>query len=172
MSIVIHRFHKHRRNVFGISLAWIFGLLAGLLVALRTVTIHNTWTRSLQQSELSVVGFLATLIFPYFLSAILFKVSLWEMILPLIFLKAFSYSWCATSIVCMFGHSGWLFRLLLLFSDSLSVSCLLWFWIRNYSGNSVSGWRDLLLCFCLVLALGCFDCCLISPFAGYLLLYY
>lgn len=172
MSRVFHFFSSHRKNTIFISCTWLLGLFAGLLVALRTVTIHNTWTQSLQYSDLSVVGFFAMLILPYLLSAILFRVSSWKFVLPLIFLKAFIYSWCATTIVRAFGYSGWLFRFLLLFSDSLTVVLLLWFWIRNCNYDVAGRQRDLLFCLVLTLIIGCIDCSMISPFGDYLLSYF
>ncbi len=172
MLRVFRLFNNHSKNVFSISCSWLLGLIAGLLVALRTATTFNSWTLSLQYSDLSVIGFLATLIFPYLLSAILFRVSTWKAVLPLIFLKAFSYSWCAIAIVRVFVYSGWLLRLLLLFSDSLSVVLLLWFWIRNCNSDTAGRHRDLLLCLVLTLIIGCVDCSLISPFGVYLLSYF
>lgn len=172
MPKVLFLFRNHNQKNFAISCSWLSGLVTGMLTALKTVTTHFFWTQSLHNSDLSVVGFLAFLLFPYLLSTILFRVSMWKGVLPLVFLKAFSFSWCATTIIRVFHHGGWLLRILLLFSSSLTAPLLLWFLIRNSNRDNCKNQRDLLFCLILTLIIGCIDCSLISPFGDFLLAYF
>ncbi len=157
--------------VFCYSLVWLAGLIAGALAATHSSTIHNSWTQSLVESRLSVVGFLASLIFPFLLSAIFFRMSLFGLAIPLIFGKAFSYSWCVCVLRICFADAGWLLSNLLVFSDSIVTVLLLWYCFRRLSQNDNRRQVDLLLCVVITLVIGCIDCCVISPFGISLLLH-
>ena len=162
---------SRRRFYLYFSLAWLVGLFAGAFFATQATTIHNSLTQSLSYSGLSVVGFLAGLSFPFLLSAIFFQMSLYGFLIPLIFGKAFSYSWCVCAILCSFFDAGWLVWHLLLFSDSIVTILLLWYWFRGLKEENNRRQVDLLLCLVFTLAIGCIDCCIVSPFGISLLLH-
>ena len=162
---------SQQRFYYYFSVAWLAGLVAGLFAATHSTTLHNTLTQSLSYSRLSVVGFLVSLSFPFLLSAIFFRMSLFGLVIPLIFGKAFSYSWCVCAILILFGDAGWLLCRLLIFSDSIVTVLLLWYWFRGLDRENVRRQVDLLLCLVIALAIGCIDCCAISPFGISLLLH-
>ena len=166
------RFRNHNQKAFWISLFWILGLIIGFIVSWNMEAIHNALANSLLHSDASVVGFLASLIFPFLLSAVFFKFSVWKGICILAFLKAFTFSYCSTTIVCCFGSAGWLLRCILAFSGSTTGVILLWFWIRSCRQTTRSGYQDLFLCLFLTLVVGFIDYCMISPFGVHLLSYY
>ncbi len=151
------------------SFFWIAGLLMGSYSAIQTSTIHNSWTQGLFNSHLSVVGLIACLTLPFLLSAILFRMSLPGAVIPVIFLKAFSFSFCASSLVYPLHYSGWLLRLLFLFSDSVLSVPLLLFVMRNIQSDRNSRHNDLLRCLVLILVIGCIDSFVVSPFGVSLL---
>lgn len=153
------------------SVAWLAGLAAGVLVAIQSSAIHNSLTQSLPYSRLSVVGFLVSLIAPFLLSAIFIKISLFGLIIPLIFGKAFSYSWCVCLLLISYPGSGWLLCRLLVFSDFIVTVLLLWYWFRGLDQKNNRRQNDLLLCLVIALAIGCIDCCVISPLGISLLLH-
>ena len=169
MQSFIRLFCNHNKNITAIACCWVLGLISGAAFSINSASCLYSLTRSLRYSDLSVVGFLAMLIFPYLLSTVIFKLSMWKGIIPLVFFKAFSFSCCAVAIIRAFGSSGWLLRLLLLFSGSISVVFLIWFWIRNCSKSRRNLHGDLLLCIVLTLVAGFIDYSLISPFGIYLL---
>lgn len=153
------------------SFAWLAGLVAGVLTATQSTTIHNSLTQLLSYSRLSVIGFLASLSLPFLLSAIFFKMSLFCLVIPLIVWKAFSYGWCVCAILISFADAGWLLSRLFLFSDSIVTVLLLWFWVRCLDMKNNRRQVDLLLCLVITLAIGCIDCCVISPFGISILLH-
>lgn len=157
------------RIMLCLSCTWICGLFAGAYIALKTTTIHNSWTQLLYYSHLSVIGFLAMLTFPFILSAILLRISLRGFVIPLLFLKAFSYSWCACFLRICFANAGWLLHLLLFFSNTVLSSLLLWFCLRNWEGKNRNGQYDLLLCLVFILVIGYIDSSVVSPFGVSLL---
>ncbi len=157
-------FLKRNIKLLCFSLIWLLGLSLGAYVASQTTTIHNSWMQSLYYSRLSIIGFLAMLIFPFLLSAILFRMSFWKMVLLLFFVKAFAFSWLASSIILYFDGAGWLLRWLLLFSESIASVLLVWFWTRNRQGRSNRRQNDLLLCLVIALVIGCIDSSVVSPF--------
>ena len=161
---------RHRFVVY-FSLAWLAGLVAGVCAATHLSTIHNSLTQSLIESRLSVVGFLASLVLPFVLSAILFRVSLFGLVIPLVFGKAFSYSWCVCVLLICFADAGWLLSRLLVFSDSIVAVLLLWYWFRGLGQDNHHRQVDLLLCIVIALVVGCIDRCVISPFGISLLLH-
>lgn len=171
MRYSIFRLTSGYRRYIYFSFTWLAGLVAGMFLAIQFTTIHNPWTQSLAYSRLSVIGFLASLSIPFLLSAILFRMSIFWLIIPLIFGKAFSYSFSVCVILITFADAGWLLCRLLVFSDSIVAVFLLWFWFRNLDMNNNCRQVDLLLCLVITLAIGCIDCCVISPFGISLLLH-
>ena len=162
---------SQQRLALYFSLAWLAGLSAGVLVTAQSSTIHNTLTQSLSYSRLSVVGFLASLVAPFLLSAIFFRMSLFGLVIPLIFGKAFSYSRCVCLLMISFPGAGWLLCRLLVFSDFIVTVLLLWYWFRGLDQKNNRRQIDLLLCLVIALAIGCIDCCVISPLGISLLLH-
>ena len=147
-----------------LALSWHFGLLCGVLITDKCDPDLLSLMRSAVLSRVSIVGLLAVTFLPFLLSAfaVIFS-SPWLMI-PISFLKAFSFGYCASAVSTSFGSAGWLVRWLLLFSACCSVPVLYWFWLRHISGSQKSLWMDLVLCAVIVLLIGCLDYRVISPF--------
>ena len=164
MFCYIYNTIKRNSLMMWFSCFWIIGLGVGSYSAICTSTIHNSLTQWLCYSHLSVVGLIVCLTLPFLLSAILFRMSLPGAVIPVIFLKAFSFSYCASSLVYPLHYSGWLLRLLFLFSDSMVTVPFLLFVMRNISSDRRSRHISLLQCLIWILIIGCIDSCLISPF--------
>lgn len=170
------RFHcvfcSFNKKIFAVACFWLLGLISGAAVAWKTAIIHTSLTQSLYYSDLSVVGFLAMLIFPYLLSAVLFRTSIGKCVFLLILIKAYSFSWSSVTFLLTFGCAGWLFRLLFMFSSCLTSVLLLWYWIRNFSNDRKGKKSDLFLCLVLTLIIGFIDFSIISPLGVRLLSYF
>ena len=168
-----HRYSISSRNPFlickiAISAAWVFGLICGVFFALHTSDITVSLMRSVLYDRLSIVGLLVALVFPFVLSAILLRYLSTLAIVPLVFLKAYLFSWCACGVYFAFGDAGWLVRWFLIFSDSLIVVLLLWYWLSHASGRRDAMKSELFLCITTALLVGCFDYCVISPISSML----
>ena len=73
---------------------------------------------------------LSVLLLPIVLSMLaVFTGQRW-LLFPLAFLKAFAFAYVGWNVVVTFGSAGWLIRLMLMFSDCVTVPLLLWFWNR------------------------------------------
>ena len=62
------------------------------------------------------------------------------------FFKAFSLGYCISGVCILYGSAGWLVRLLLLFSSTVSAPVLYWFWLRHISGAKKHLWLDFMIC--------------------------
>ncbi len=146
--------------IFG---GWLAGLTTGALFA-HLNSFDITWMHSVFSSRISVIGFLMMLIAPFLLSTLFFRLSLPALVVPLAFIKAFSYSWCSGCIMICFHSAGWLLRLLLLFTDTFVAVILIWYWYRNVNSRVERLKNDTLISLIFTLLIGCIDCCVISPF--------
>ena len=162
-KISVTRNYKSFLNRFLIILFWLIGLLSSLYFTLETTAFSSALMRSVTEDRLSIIGLFLMLTFPFLISAVLLRFTRPLWILPVVFFKAFIYSCCLYGLTFAYGDAGWLVRWLLLFSDSCVVVLLLWFWLRNASGDLVTYKSDLLLCcFLSVLIIGV-DYYIVSP---------
>ena len=160
---------KRRVWRFCILGGWLAGITVGALVSQYNLS-DASWLPLIYSSRISVIGFLAMLIIPFLLSALFFRLSLPGLIVPLSFVKAFSYGWCSGCIMLYFHSAGWLVRFLLLFTDTFVAIFLIWFWFRNAYSRVERLKEDTLICLIFTLLIGCIDCCVISPFGISLIL--
>lgn len=145
---------------------WLFGLILGCYfatVASSNESIHIV--RQVLQSEPSIIGLFISLIIPLVTSFLAIKLRLNLLILPIAFIKAVCFSFCAMCLIFAFGDAGWLLCRLYVFSDSCAVVVLLLFWIHCIPGDVVALNKN--FCYCLVsISAICFvDYFLVSPFA-------
>lgn len=152
-----------------LSACWLSGLYAGYAFFSHISASSITLMLSVAENRMSIVGLLLSRILPFVIFAISLRYSKLFFVFTVIFLKAFSFSWCACSLTVAFGDAGWLVRWLLLFSDSCSVVLLLWFLFRNTVNSGTSLRTDLSLCITASVAIGCVDFCFVSPFAEMLI---
>lgn len=124
---------------------WFAGLLSGTVQALCSSENLNVYFRTANYCSLSWTGLLLSIFLP--LSFCIFSVHLSKafLILPVIFLKAYSFSHCVLSILWTFGSAGWLVCSCLFFSDFAGILVLLWFSINHINGNRHQLLRNTLL---------------------------
>lgn len=151
-----------------IALSWILGLLSSFLVFRKHII---TLMCPLIIDRVSIVGMIVALIFPIFLLYILLSRCNIYFILPVIYFKAFLYMCCCLSITLAFGDAGWLVRILMLFSDSVSVLLLLFLSFSFIKGKSGVLERYFGFSVLLLFVVGCMDYYFISPFTMMLLKY-
>lgn len=158
--------HSNRSFIYKVLLCctWFLGLVLGYCFSFQISDIFASLMLSVADSRLSIVGLFFSLIFPFFISAVLLRYTSPLAILPLVFIKAFSFSLCACAVTFAFGDAGWLVRWLLIFSDSFLIVLLLWFWLKNISEEKRTIKTDLLLCIIASGLIGCADLCFVSPF--------
>ena len=154
------RWEKHS----GIILAsfWCAGLLLGILAAASAGQDFATKMRSAASQPVSTVPFLVYA--PFLLSAIAIHLRQPWFILPCCFIKAFIFGFCAFAVTLAFGQSGWLVRFLFMFSDSMSVPVMYFYWLRCINGNLAKGFWFSGCCTVMLVAIGLLDYCWIAPF--------
>lgn len=160
-----HIISRHSRAVSLLLLAsfWTTGLLIGYTVAAKTSI--SLLMRAFTLERVSIVGLVLVTILPLILSAAAYRLSVPYFILPIAFIKAFLFSFCACALALVYTDAGWLARWLYIFSDSLMVIFLLWFWVRNIPNVKGSVQKDFVICLIAASLLISIDYFIVSPFS-------
>lgn len=160
-----------KESVILLSFLWLIGLVCGLYFAssLDYSLFEPFYVASYTRPSFS--GILVVTILPIAVTAIAAYFSAPVLIYTLCIFKAFSFSFGLCGVISVFGYSGWLIRLLLLFSDSCMAVLLLWLWCRILSLKHYTVHRDLLICTAISAAVGTVDYFLVSPYLEILMHY-
>lgn len=150
-----------------VCIVWILGLVCGALVASRAGISLYAFVYTIPEGHLTLFAAIATKVCPVIITAALCRIS-HSLILPIVWLKAFSYSYCIYCLNFAFSGAGWLVCLLLLFSEFLVIINLLCFLILNYLKGSVSFFNKLIIHVSISIGVGLFDYYLISPYVAVL----
>jgi len=147
-----------------LNTCWIGGLILGMLIAGRMREVLIPLVRSVSVQPAGISGLMVASVLPCLLCA--YGVTLGELwVLPLVGgMKAFAFGFCGCGISLTFGQSGWLMRLLLLFSDSLILVPLYLFSLRHICGRTSRVRRDLAILLPFSAGVCLVDYGLISPF--------
>jgi hypothetical protein len=151
-----------------LAFCWCAGLLLGCFCARQTSDIHFPLMHRAAESSVSIVGLVAVLL-PFLLSAFAVLSSLKWVILPLCFAKAFSFSFTASLISSAFASAGWLLRMMLLFTDSITLPVLLLFWFRSFDDSDFRLSRTVFLCLTFLIFVMGIDYCMVAPFLASIL---
>lgn len=146
-----------------LAFCWIAGLVCGCILSLQTEVIHFSLMREVASCSVSIVGLFAVLL-PFLISAIAVYFSQVWLIFPISFLKAFSFAYVAASVSQAFGSSGWLIRLLLLFTDICTAPILFLLWLGCLNGFLNIRSAKWLFFAVICIAICGFDYFVISPF--------
>jgi hypothetical protein len=127
--------------------------------------------QSVKFSRTSFLTLVIIIYLPIVLSYIIQKHFGFYFLIPLVIAKAFSYGFCFLGIAFTYADSGWLVRLLLLFSDTAGVLCLLLMWFSYVGESEDKRKRITLLCILCVLPVVLLDFFCISKYLGMLTFY-
>ena len=153
----VFNFSRRRVCCLLLALFWCVGLVLGVRAAFIVDNVFVSLMRLAVSSPVSIVGLLGSCLLPFLFTALAVFLSQDWLILPVCFLKSFTYGLCAKTIALTFGDSGWLIQLLFLFSDTCMLSVLFWFWIRHLAGNKATVVRDTAICIVVFIILGTLD---------------
>ena len=115
-------------------------------------------------NHVTVIGLASVLFLPLIASVVAVHFNAHILIIPICFIKALTFGICLSGISVAFGGSGWLMRILMLFSDSCMIVLLLWFWCRHLTGKGNMLMWDAAVCAGAAFVIGLFDYFLVSPF--------
>ncbi len=156
-----------RRFRFGVvilNICWVAGFIGGMVTAfyLREMLVPMVLGVLGQPAGLS--GLLVASVLPCLFCA--YGASLGELwVLPLTGgLKAFGFGFCGCGVSLACGQSGWLVRLMLLFSDSMIIVPLYLFSLRHICGRTSRVHRDIALLLLFAVAVCFVDYRMVSPF--------
>lgn len=157
-----HSTSEHKYSAVSLSCTFILGFLAGALIVSSNATQLTLQIRSAAISPASSVGLLAQIFFSCTATLLLYKTRRGYLFL-LSFVQALTFGIVATAIYYAYGSARWLVHALMLFTRTITLISLFWFWLHLVSGQSHSIFQDLLLTLCVSVIAAVIDIYLISP---------
>lgn len=152
-----------------LSLLWISGLLLGILMSCFADSVLSPTMLSAPDGSLSIFCFLSALLLPLIISVLSVYLSQPCIIFPVVFTKAFLFSFVGFGFLNSFVTSGWLMRCLMMFSDSLALPILWCVWLQAFSNDRRALMQFSALAAALILLIGFFDYAFIVPFLATLI---
>lgn len=153
---------QHLGAIF-LTCAFVFGFLAGTVVVSLDPGTFVSLVHEAIIFPVSFIDLLVHIIVPFSLTALILRTRRVELFLVLCFAQAFSFGIVSYSIYLAYGSVQWMIQALLLFTRTITLVLLLWFWCRQFSDRSQADFQDLILCFSVSVLVSVFDYCLISP---------
>lgn len=160
MTISLKCGHKNKILMY---FAWLVGMLVGFLFAFGNEASARLVMSPVIFSRSSYFGLISVLILPYIISAFVLLLSRPLWLVPIVFLRAFTFGFVYFIVSFAYQEAGWIARILIMFADSISVVLWLWF-ILGHPTDKSSKMEITLLLFSLVsIVVGVIDYCFISP---------
>lgn len=150
---------------FVVVLTWAVGLILGIVFAYSTDTLVSLMPGILD-IPVSIVGLAAVNWLPFLFTAAAVFVSRPGLVLVPVFCKAFSFGACAATFDIAFYSASWLMRLIVLFSDLLSLPLLFWLWLSCVSGERRTTLRRFGICGILLIIITAADLWFITPLSA------
>ncbi len=139
-----HDFLAHPRKAgrFLLAIVLLSGYICGILVSMKAGNISSLMYAAVN-ARVSIVSLLLAFLLPFLLSAIAVYLGQPWLFLPIGFCKAFCFACVSYGIGYAYAGAGWLMRWLFMFSDTLTMPLLCYFWLSHMSGsprNSPAAW--------------------------------
>ena len=148
---------------------FLLGIVAGAGIATQVRSSLYVWIYSAGCSGVSFLGLAVVLLLPLLVSFSAFYFDAPILVLPIVFLKASVFSFCSCCVLFAYGDAGWLVRLLMLFSDSVMLGVLCWYWLQHLDCKRFELKQNTILCLLVAVMIGITDYMYISPFTAMLL---
>lgn len=159
----------HNRAIAKLVFAVVAGLLSGSCLSLNADSYAYAAMLSASGYRVSFGGLIAVLILPVVFSLFAVYTSQVWLIYLTGFIKAFLSSFIGTGLILSSGDSGWLLRMLLMFSDFVSLPVLCWLWMHISTHGRSSNLRSTAIVFLVMGGIGFMDYYYISPFLANLI---
>ncbi len=150
-------------------LLWIGGAILGCFSSLHISDSTLHLMRSSFSGDVSIVWLLFAANLPLVLSYTAIRFRMPVLLLPLIFLKSYTFSLCFSCVAFAFGSAGWLMRVLCLSPDICSTLLLVWFLLNNYHYEQKECSLDFWICVAVNVMIGFIEYFMVSPFTVSLL---
>ena len=122
---------RRNRSYILLAFCWTSGFVVGFLFYKYNLHTLSSLMRRISLAPVSIVGLLLTFLLPFLFSAfaVIFHTPIW--IFPISVCKAFLFAIVSIGIIDCIGSAGWLYRILLLTGDILSMPALYLYWLRS-----------------------------------------
>lgn len=122
---------RRNRNCILLAFCWMSGLLFGFLFYTFNQHTLSSLMRRTIFAPVSIVGLLISFLFPFLFSAfaVIIHTPIW--IYPIACYKAFSFAVVSIGFVDGMGSAGWLYWILLMAGDILSLPALYLYWLHS-----------------------------------------
>lgn len=161
----------HRKDkLFLLAFFSFCGTFLGTLTSYHLDSFILALMRRGSLASVSIVGLIVVNFLPFLITSVVILLSKPSLFLPIGFLKNFSFAFFRSLICISYGQAGWLVGTIMLFSDTIVMVLLHWFWIRHIDGIQVSAYRDLSFCFAVSFVACILDYIWVSPFLMQLLI--
>ena len=110
---------------------WIFGLVLGILFAAGAEPSFLSLMRRFLSYPVSIVILLILAVLPFLISAYAVLMKRQEIVLTVLFCKAFLFAFFGLSAHLIYGSAGWLLQPMVQFPDLLLMPMLIWFCLRT-----------------------------------------
>lgn len=157
-----------KKQIFLLACAYLIGLISGVLFSMSASGALYSTMRTAVSGRVSVFGLLSAILLPLLFSALAVYISKAWLLIPIAFCKAFLFAFLGIGIMASYGSAGWLIRILLMFSDILTMPLLWWYWLKALSGAHTRVWHAAAAA-APALLIGSIDYCVISPFLANLI---
>ena len=158
--------HSYKPNYFAFLLigTFIFAFALGTTGVSCESDLYSTLIYNAARQSITLRGVLFLVFVPFAITTLIYCSGRRYLFLPLCFIQAFLFGICSNAIYFSYGNAHWLISLLVLFTSTIALSSLLWFWFRHSSVQRATDSRDLLICFIISALAACLDNYVVSPF--------
>lgn len=153
-----------------LALMWCAGLLLGISLSYSADAMLVPVVSAATSDEASFISLLSVLLLPFILSFLAgYLLKIW-LLIPIVFIKSFLFSFVAAGFVVTYGSAAWLLCGLVMFADLLALPLLWWFWLQAGSEDKQWVLRSGVATGCGIILISCFDFYTVAPFLASLLL--
>lgn len=151
-----------------LAMSWVTGLLAGLVLSSNLFAEICELVPFAIASPFSFAGIILATSIPFLLTVFVLHISKPFFLLPISLVKGILFSFNSFLFLFYYHSSGWLIRILIMFSDLITLPILWFLWLQSESnfGNSITG--ILLVLFAFVFLTCLFDYVAVAPFLAML----
>ena len=151
-------------NLILFSGIWFLGLLTGMIAA---ADLDDLFLPLMRPVGVSIFRQIAAILLPFLFAAIAAYLDKPYLLHMICFFKVITFGFCSMLIYRAYGSAGWLIRLLLQFSDILSLPLLCWYCLRQF--ERPRPYKDLIYCSFLAGIFVCIDHFAVLPFLAELI---
>lgn len=150
---------RRNRNCILLAFCWMSGLVSGFLFyTFNQHTLSSLMLRTVF-APVSIVGLLLSFLLPFLFSAfaVIIHTPIW--IYPISCYKAFSFAVVSIGLVDGMGSAGWLYWILLLAVDILSLPALYLYWLHSLMDIQGTYAKPVLFLVTVAFPWGCVNTC-------------